>query len=89
MQWPPSADRSDELASAVPGSSAAAFAVQGPSAAYTNIDIRVAWAVRRPIEMAFGIQKLLHGRTHEFIDVTGVRSTPPRTVAFGEVSWGF
>jgi hypothetical protein len=79
-------------ASAVPGSSAAAsqaFAVQASRAAYTNVDIRVACAARPRIELAFGVQKVMHNGTREFVDVTGVQSTPTRTAGFVELAWGF
>jgi iron complex outermembrane receptor protein len=63
--------------------------VPASTAAYSNMDVRVAWAMRPPIELAFGVEKLLHDRTVEFVDTTGVQSSPPRTAAFGELSWRF
>lgn len=57
--------------------------------AYTSLTLRTSWPVTRTIELALGVENLLHDDVVEFNDPTGFESSRVRTGVFGDLSWRF
>ena len=56
----------------------------------SRLDLRVAWLARRGVQLAAGVQNLLHGESPEYADRTSrAVPSPVRISPYGEASWRF